>query len=168
MYWPRWAKRRVLLVQLLGSYRTGDNARPKLRPNSLRMLINMTPAEIIENAASMGVLLYLELGKIRYFGALPTNWVEVTEKWLDQRDKVIEYLANAPWAHRVRLAKAAAEMSRRQSLPCIHLGPLIEAKPACGCGPRHHCSRHGECVLSGATNRWRVCSRCPDYSSGVG
>lgn len=130
-------------------------------------MLNMSPESIINAAKELGVLLFQENGVLKYFGKLPSNWIDIVRDWVPYQPDVVAYLKNPPWAHRVLLAKAAAEMSRRQSLPCIHLGPLIEAKPACGCGARHHCGKHGECVLSGATNRWPVCSRCPDYSSGV-
>lgn len=47
--------------------------------------------------------------------------------------------------------------------PCVHLGMVLEEKPSCGCGPRHACAKHGECVTTGSTDKWTICSVCPDY-----
>lgn len=58
-----------------------------------------------------------------------------------------------------------AEIKRRISFPCIHLGEILEVKPSCGCGARHVCAKHGECVKSGSAAKWRSCSSCPDYLS---
>ena len=125
----------------------------------------MTPEEIVEKCFSLGVILYLEDGKLRYDGSLPSNWIEVVGQWLPYRDHVIEWLKKPSETHRLRMVKVAvAKIKKRMNLPCVHLGELIEKKPSCGCGARHKCAIHGECVVSGNTNRWQICSRCPDYS----
>lgn len=126
----------------------------------------MSPEDIVEAAAALGVVLYLDGGALKYSGRLPADWIAQAAPWLAQRAAVVTWLAEAPsHRHRIRMVKVAvANVKRRMKLPCIQLGKLLEQKPSCGCGPRHECGLHGDCVLTGASNRWRVCSRCDDYS----
>ena len=127
----------------------------------------MTPSEIVEKAYESGVILYLESGLLRASGKLPTDWVKITAGWLDQKDAVIKWLSDSPSEEqRKRMVKVAVNnIKKRMKLPCVNLGELIEEKPSCGCGARHKCSIYGECVVSGNTNKWRVCSRCNDYKA---
>jgi len=127
----------------------------------------MNPQAIIDAAAGKGVLLYLKEGKLAFYGALPQDWPETVAEWLPYKAAVIAYLENPPWAHRAALARYAADQSRRANgAPCVHRGKLLELKPACGCGPKHECAKHGECVLTGNTKAFIACSRCPDYKAG--
>lgn len=124
----------------------------------------MNPEEIVDFAASLGVLLFNDSGKLSFYGQLPTEWIEIVRPWISQKQKILEYLENPVWAHRVRLAKAqAAASKRRLNLPCVYLGDLVNAKPACGCGPLHNCAKYGQAVLTGTSVKYRACSRCPDY-----
>lgn len=127
----------------------------------------MTPEQIVEDAAAAGMVLYVQDGTLRYFGVRPADWYALSEQWLPYRSQVVRYLEAPTWVHRVRIAKATATQSRAVSgVPCRYRGLLLEAKPACGCGPRHGCEKYGECVLSGTGGgRWRVCTRCHDYSA---
>lgn len=128
----------------------------------------MNPEEIVEAAFSMGVTLHVEGGKLSVFGAMPDNWIEICTPWVEHRQAVIDWITTTPSeAHRSRLLKVILnKIKKRMKLPCLHLGALIERKPSCGCGARHECGLHGECVISGASAKWRVCSRCPDYEAG--
>lgn len=124
----------------------------------------MTPEEIVEYASTLGLLLYKNGNQIDYFGQLPPNFVELFKAWLPYKPMILEYLENPVWGHRVRLAKAqAAASKKRLNLPCVYLGDLLNAKPACGCGALHGCAKYGQAVLTGSSNQYRVCSRCPDY-----
>lgn len=127
----------------------------------------MNPETIVQQAADLGVLLHLTpTGGLGYLGQLPANWVELAGSWLPFRDQVLQYLENPPWAHRVALAKATAALAKRaKGAACVHRLELIEAKPACGCGPRYRCAKHGECVLYGALRSVQTCSRCLDFSA---
>jgi len=60
---------------------------------------------------------------------------------------------------------AIAEVKRRLAVPCVYLGAMLEARPSCGCGSRHACVVHGECVRSGSAAKWRSCSVCENYRS---
>lgn len=126
----------------------------------------MNPEDIVESAASMGVILWADAGVLRYHGQIPPNWKQTTTAWLPHRGAVIQWLhTNISQTHRFRVAKAQlAIMKQRSKVPCRHLGMELEKRPACGCGARHECGLHGSCVLTGNTDRWRICSRCPDYS----
>lgn len=55
-------------------------------------------------------------------------------------------------------------MKTRAATACVHLGMLIDPKPACGCSALHSCTIHGECVRFGAQgSRFKSCSDCTDY-----
>lgn len=126
----------------------------------------MTPGEIVEQAASLGILLFNDNGRIGHFGQLPSNFCDLSKAWLPFKQAVLDYLENPPWAHRVRLAKAQVAASKnRLNLPCVYLGELINPKPACGCGALHKCEKYGEAVLTGTNNKYRVCSKCNDYAA---
>lgn len=126
----------------------------------------MSPEEIVEKAASLGVILFNDSGKLSFYGQIPSGWIELTKSWLLQKPSILSYLENPPWAHRVRLAKAQVAASKnRLNLPCIYLGELINPKPACGCGALHKCEKYGEAVLTGTNNKYRVCSKCNDYAT---
>lgn len=124
----------------------------------------MSPEEIVDHAATLGVFLFNDSGKLSFYGQLPVGWIETVKPWISEKQKILEYLENPVWAHRVRLAKAqAAASKKRLNLPCVHLGDLLNPKPACGCGALHGCAKYGQAVLTGSSNQYRVCSRCPDY-----
>jgi hypothetical protein len=127
---------------------------------------DMNPEQIIESAASMGVILWSDSGVLRFHGQIPANWIQTTAAWLPHRAAVIQWLETSiSQTHRFRVAKAQlAIMKQRSKAPCRHLGIELEKRPACGCGARHECGLHGSCVLTGNTDRWRICSKCPDYS----
>lgn len=72
---------------------------------------------------------------------------------------------NRPDYAKLFRTKTIEQIKKQSQKPCAYLGELIEKKPACGCGARHKCDVHGECVISGNTNQWRICSRCPDYKA---
>ncbi|WP_333568599.1 hypothetical protein [Sphingorhabdus sp.] len=56
-------------------------------------------------------------------------------------------------------------MKTRAATACVHLGELIDPKPACGCSALHSCTIHGECVRFGAQgSRFKSCSDCTDYA----
>jgi hypothetical protein len=56
-------------------------------------------------------------------------------------------------------------MKTRAATACVHLGTLIDPKPACGCSALHSCTIHGECVRFGAQgSRFKSCSDCTDYA----
>ena len=147
------------------SYGTGYCSWTKFWPDTMRMS-SMTPESIVKLSSALGVLLYAQGDKIKHFGTLPANWIKLTESWLPMRQQVLQYLLNNPSPeHRLALAKASIRQAKiRAKVFCIHLGKMLEHKPSCGCGPRHQCAIYGECVLTGATDKWNVCSRCPDYS----
>lgn len=125
----------------------------------------MTPEEIVEQAAELGVIFFLDYDKIRFYGKTPKDWIYITEKWLPQKQDVIEYLKNPSDTHRKRVGDAMlALIKARRGLPCIYLGELINPKPSCGCGAQHKCAIYGECVVSGkGAGKWRVCTECPNY-----
>lgn len=127
----------------------------------------MDAETIVEQAAALGVVLYLDSGLLKASGKLPTDWVKITAGWLEQKDAVIKWLSDSPSEeHRKRMVRVAVnDIKKRMKLPCINLGELLEEKPSCGCGARHKCSIYGECVVSGNTTKWRVCSRCNDYKA---
>ena len=164
MPWARWSDRRLYL-QLPDRFPGRNHAWRTDFKCDLRMC-DMSPEFIVEQAFSLGVILYLENGNLKSSGKLPPDWIQRASSWLPYRDQVIQWLADNPsHQHRVRMAKVlVANIKRRKNLPCIHLGQMLEKKPACGCGARHECGLHGSCVLTGNTDRWRICSRCPDYS----
>jgi hypothetical protein len=126
----------------------------------------MTPEEIVEDAAAVGVVLYLDYDKLRFYGTRPADWKERSAQWLSQRAAVIEYLKNPTTEHRQRIGKAMLTAVKiRQGLPCIYLGNLINPKPNCGCGPLHKCAIYGECVISGqGAGTWRSCMGCQNYT----
>ncbi|CAB4160901.1 hypothetical protein UFOVP731_21 [uncultured Caudovirales phage] len=125
----------------------------------------MSPEQIVEEAARLGILLYVQDGRLKYFGTRPEGWLEISKSWLEFRNDIIKYLESPLWTHRVRLAKAfAAKAKSTSGIPCKFLGILLELKPSCGCGPRHSCEKYGDCVLSGSGGgKWKVCSQCSDY-----
>lgn len=125
----------------------------------------MTPEEIVEKAAELGVVFYLDYDKLRYFGQPSTNWMQLCAEWLPYRQAVIEYLKNPSETHRKRVGAAMlATIKARRGLPCIYLGELINPKPVCGCGAQHKCAIYGECVVSGqGAGKWRVCTNCQNY-----
>jgi hypothetical protein len=122
---------------------------------------------IVSECFSKGVILYLnDSGKLSAFGQLPPDWVTLVAGWVEHRDLVAEYLKEPTEQHARNVRSVLiAQAKFRLNLPCIHLGALVEKHPACGCGPRHECTKHGFCVISGATNRWAVCSRCSDFEA---
>lgn len=63
---------------------------------------------------------------------------------------------------RARIIRQAKAAFRK---PCVYLGELVNPKPACGCGALHKCEKYGEAVLTGAHNKYRVCSQCNDYEA---
>jgi hypothetical protein len=124
----------------------------------------MDAESIVSIAKENGVLLYQENGKLKFYGSIPANWLELTAQWLPFKPAVIAYLENPPWAHRVALAKAQAGLAKmRAGVPCQYLGKLIDPKPACGCGPLHECAKFGQCVTSGNSAKYRKCTNCPEY-----
>ena len=126
----------------------------------------ITATQIVEDAAAKGVVLALDpSGRMIFYGTLPPNWTDLSKAWLADRASVITYLRNPSAEHRVRIGKAmAAEAKIRAGVKCVSLGVLIEARPSCGCGARHECAIHGECVLSGSGGgRWKVCTKCLDF-----
>lgn len=122
---------------------------------------------IVSECFSKGVVLYLnEAGKLSAFGMLPPDWVDVVAGWVEHRDLVADYLKQPTAEHAKNIRSVLiAQAKFRLNLPCVHLGPLVEKHPACGCGARHECAKHGSCVITGATNRWAVCSRCTDFEA---
>jgi len=121
---------------------------------------------IIETAAAMGVILYLDAAdSLKMLGHRPPDWIDRTRDWLVHKDSIIQWLKRPTHNHKVRIAKALSALSKaRTGKPCLHLGPMIDARPSCGCGARHECRLHGNCVVSGlAVTKWRSCLRCPDY-----
>ena len=127
----------------------------------------MNAEKIVDDAAALGVILFLDFNKIRFYGSLPQDWIERTKEWLPYRDAVIEYLKNPSEEHRKRVGSAMlATIKARRGLPCIYLGELINPKPSCGCGAQHKCAIYGECVLSGkGAGKWRVCTNCQNYKT---
>jgi hypothetical protein len=125
------------------------------------------PESIVESAAAMGVILYLDaVESLKMLGHRPPDWIRISASWLEQKAAIIHWLKTKPsHAHKIRIAKALSALSKaRTGKPCLNLGPVIEAKPSCGCGARHQCRIHGECVVSGlSVTKWRSCLRCPDY-----
>jgi hypothetical protein len=123
----------------------------------------VTPAEIVAHAKALGVLLYLRGGELSYIGQTPPGWLSITREWLPAREAVIQWLKTPPWDHQTAVAKALADQSRRRALPCAHLGDLVDPRPACGCGPLYTCEVFGQCVLTGNTKAWKVCTGCDRY-----
>lgn len=127
----------------------------------------LTPNDIIEAAAALGVVLYRDLsGNLAFYGNPPPTWARITRDWLPLKDEVLRFLENPPGHHRARIARAMLARIRQQTgQACHHLGELLNPRPACGCGPLHRCGLHGEAVLHGNTPRYRICTRCPDYQA---
>ncbi len=125
--------------------------------------MSLTPAEIVAQAKELGVLLYLKGGELSFIGQTPTGWVAITREWLSGREAVIQWLQTPPWDHQTAVAKALADQSKRRALPCVHLGDLVDPRPACGCGPLYTCEVFGQCVLMGNTKSWKVCTGCDRY-----
>lgn len=126
----------------------------------------ITASQIVEDAAALGVVLALDpSGKMMFYGTLPPDWTDISKAWLADRASVITYLLNPTAEHRTRIGKAmAAAVKIQAGVKCISLGVLIEARPSCGCGARHQCAIHGECVVSGSGGgRWKVCTKCLDF-----
>lgn len=126
----------------------------------------ITASQIVEDAAALGVVLALDpSGKMMFYGTLPPDWTDISKAWLADRASVITYLLNPTAEHRTRIGKAmAAAVKIRAGVKCVSLGVLIEARPSCGCGARHQCAIHGECVVSGSGGgRWKVCTKCLDF-----
>ena len=123
----------------------------------------IAPDEIVAQAKALGVLLYLRGGQLSYIGQTPSGWVNITREWLPAREAVIQWLQTPPWDHQTAVAKALADQSRRRALPCVHLGNLVDPRPACGCGPLYTCEIFGQCALTGNTKAWRVCTGCDRY-----
>jgi len=128
----------------------------------------MTPEEIVESCAGVGVILYLnDDRKLSAWGKLPDDWMTRVSEWIQHREQVQEWLKTPSEQHASRmLAVRVAQVKMRLKKPCIHLGMLIEEKPSCGCGPRHQCSIHGECVTRGNTNKWHICTSCVNFEVG--
>ena len=137
------------------------------RKNQPCVEIMPDPESIIESAAAMGVILYLDAtDSLKMLGHRPPDWIEQSRNWLERKADIVAWLKNKPsHKHKIRIAKALSALSKaRTGKPCLHLGPVIEARPSCGCGARHECQIHGNCVVSGLTvTKWRSCLRCPDY-----
>jgi hypothetical protein len=122
--------------------------------------------QIVEEAAAKGVVLALDpSGKMMFYGTLPPDWTDLSKAWLADRASVITYLLEPSTEHRTRIGKAmAAAAKTRAGVKCVSLGELIEERPSCGCGARHQCAIHGECVVSGnGGGRWKVCTQCLDF-----
>ena len=122
--------------------------------------------QIVDAAAAKGVVLALDpSGRMIFYGTRPPDWTDLSGAWLADRASVITYLLDPAAEHRVRIGKAmATEAKTRAGAKCFNLGVLIEARPSCGCGARHECAIHGECVLSGSGGgRWKVCTKCLDF-----
>jgi len=123
----------------------------------------LTPDQIVAQARELGVLLYLRGGQLSFVGQTPPGWVNITRDWLPHREDVIRWLQTPTWEHQTAVAKALADQSRRRALPCVHLGNLVDPRPACGCGPLYTCEVFGQCVLNGNTKAWKVCTSCERY-----
>lgn len=123
----------------------------------------LTPEQIVAKAKELGVLLYLKGGQLSFVGQTPRGWVDITRDWLPYREQVVQWLKTPPWEHQTAVAKALADQSRRRALPCVHLGRLVDPRPACGCGPLYTCEVFGQCVLTGNTKAWKVCTGCERY-----
>ena len=122
--------------------------------------------QIVDDAAAKGVVLALDpSGRMIFYGTLPADWTDLSGAWLADRASVITYLLDPSAEHRIRIGKAMAVAAKiRAGVKCVSLGELIEERPACGCGARHQCSIHGECVVSGSGGgRWKVCTNCQDF-----
>lgn len=61
--------------------------------------------------------------------------------------------------------QAIRERVARAKTPCVFLGPMVEERPSCGCGPRHICFKHENCVRTGTAAYWPSCSTCSDYQA---
>lgn len=120
---------------------------------------------LVDAIAALGVILFLDFNTLRFFGALPGNWIELVRQWLPRRQEIVEYLKSPSEAHRKRVGSAMlATIKARRGLPCIYLGELVNPKPSCGCGAMHKCAIYGECVVSGrGAGKWRVCTNCQNY-----
>lgn len=126
----------------------------------------ITASQIVEDAAALGVVLALDpSGKMMFYGTLPPDWTDTSKAWLADRASVITYLLDPSAEHRIRIGRAMAAAAKiRAGDKCVSLGVLIEARPSCGCGARHQCAIHGECVVSGSGGgRWKVCTKCLDF-----
>lgn len=122
--------------------------------------------QIVDAAAVLGVVLALDpSGRMIFYGTLPLDWINTSKVWLADRDAVVAYLRDPSPEHRILIAKAMVVAAKtRAGVKCMHLGVLLEERPACGCGARHQCSVHEECVISGSGGgRWKVCTNCQDF-----
>ena len=89
-----------------------------------------------------------------------SNRQDYRELWGGNPNEIINAIEDTFLKER---KKSIDKIKQRIKIPCINLGDILENSPLCGCGPRHSCKVHGECVRYGNSSQWKSCSRCPDY-----